>query len=157
MNLSLSFMIYFSFWLALKKPSLKMTTAPRHHHHLIDTHHKNAMLQRHLHSGAFTLSLTLSSNNHHFFMIEPNQWYFWIKKVHIIINNKRLFILIEAATRNVLCKKVILVIWQNSQENTCARVSFLIKLQALVSNFIKKSFWHRCFPINFVKFLRTSF
>ena len=33
----------------------------------------------------------------------------------------------EAATRVVLCKKVFS---QNSQENTCARVSFLIKLHA---------------------------
>ena len=31
----------------------------------------------------------------------------------------------------VLCKKVFLEISQNSQENTSARVSFLIKLQAL--------------------------
>ena len=37
---------------------------------------------------------------------------------------------IEAATRGVLCKKVFLEIWQNSQENTSVRVSFLIKLQA---------------------------
>ena len=37
----------------------------------------------------------------------------------------------EAATRGVLCKKVFLEISQNSQENTCARVSFLIKLQTL--------------------------
>ena len=36
----------------------------------------------------------------------------------------------EAATRCVLCKKVFLEISQNSQENTYARVSFLIKLQA---------------------------
>ena len=36
----------------------------------------------------------------------------------------------EAATRGVLEKKVFLEISQNSQENTCARVSFLIKLQA---------------------------
>ena len=35
----------------------------------------------------------------------------------------------EAATRGVLCKKVFLEISQNSQENTCVRVSFLIKLQ----------------------------
>ena len=35
----------------------------------------------------------------------------------------------EAATRGVLCKKLFLEIWQNSQESTCARVSFLIKLQ----------------------------
>ena len=30
----------------------------------------------------------------------------------------------------VFCKKVFLEILQNSQESTCARVSFLIKLQA---------------------------
>ena len=37
----------------------------------------------------------------------------------------------EAATRGVLWKKVFLEISQNSQENTCARDSWLIKLQAL--------------------------
>ena len=36
----------------------------------------------------------------------------------------------EAATRVVLYEKVFLKISQNSQENTCARISFLIKLQA---------------------------
>ena len=36
----------------------------------------------------------------------------------------------EAATRGVLCEKMFLEISQNSQENTCARVSFLTKLQA---------------------------
>ena len=36
----------------------------------------------------------------------------------------------EAATGGVLYKKVFLKISRNSQENNCARVSFLIKLQA---------------------------
>ena len=36
----------------------------------------------------------------------------------------------EAATNGVLWKKVFLEILQNSLENLCARVSFLIKLQA---------------------------
>ena len=36
---------------------------------------------------------------------------------------------VEAATRGVLCERVFLEISQNSQENTCARVSFSIKLQ----------------------------
>ena len=36
----------------------------------------------------------------------------------------------ELATRRVLQEKVFLEILQNSQENTCTRVSFLIKLQA---------------------------
>ena len=44
----------------------------------------------------------------------------------------------ETVIRGVLWKKVILEISQNSQENTCARVSFLIKLQILAWNFIKK-------------------
>ena len=43
-------------------------------------------------------------------------------------------------------KKVFLEISQNSQENTCARVSFLIKLQALGK-----------VPVNFAKFLRIPF
>ena len=37
---------------------------------------------------------------------------------------------LEAATRVVQQENVFLEISQNSQENTCARVSFLIKLQA---------------------------
>ena len=37
----------------------------------------------------------------------------------------------EAATGSVLQEKLFLEILQNSQENTCVRVSFLIKLQGL--------------------------
>ena len=36
----------------------------------------------------------------------------------------------EAATRDVLWKKVLLEISQNSQESACARASFLINLQS---------------------------
>ena len=39
---------------------------------------------------------------------------------------------------------------------TRARVSYLIKLQALAKK-EKKRPWHRCFPENFVKFPRTLF
>ena len=44
------------------------------------------------------------------------------------------------------CSVVFLEISQNSHENTCVRVSLL-----------KKKLCHRCFHVNFVKFLRTSF
>ena len=37
----------------------------------------------------------------------------------------------EAAVQTCSVRKVLLGISQNLQENTCARVSFLIKLQAL--------------------------
>ena len=48
----------------------------------------------------------------------------------------------------VFCKKGFLKkISQNSQENTCVRPATLLK----------KTLWHRCFPVNFVKILRTLF
>ena len=68
-------------------------------------------------------------------------------------------------------KKVFLEISQNSRENTSARVSFLIKLKASLcqslffnkvaglwpASLFKKTLWHWCFPVNFVKILRTPF
>ena len=53
----------------------------------------------------------------------------------------------EAAIRGVLCKKVLLEISQNSREKPVPESLFLIK----------KRLWHRYFPVNFVKFLRTPF
>ena len=63
----------------------------------------------------------------------------------------------KAVTGGLLWKNVFSKIPQNSQENICAIVSLLIKLQASVCNFIKRKLWHRCFPVNFAKFLRTTF
>ena len=44
----------------------------------------------------------------------------------------------EAVAQRGSFKKVFLEISQNSQENTCARVSFLMKLQVKANNSIKK-------------------
>ena len=63
----------------------------------------------------------------------------------------------KADAHTCSAKKVFLEISQNSQENTCARVSFLIKLQAAPATLLKKKLWHRCFPVNLAKFLRTPF
>ena len=46
--------------------------------------------------------------------------------------------------------KVFLEISQNSQENTYAKVSFLIKLQ--LATLLKKRLWHRCFPVSFAPY-----
>ena len=54
-------------------------------------------------------------------------------------------------------KKVFLEILPNSQANNCARVSFLIKLQAAPATLLKKRLWHRCFPVNFAKFQEHLF
>ena len=53
-------------------------------------------------------------------------------------------------------KKVFSKISQNSQENSCARVSFLIKLQASRPvTLLKKTLAQLFFSANFAKFLRT--
>ena len=54
--------------------------------------------------------------------------------------------LVEAVVQRCSVKKVFLEISQNSQENTCGRVSFLTK-----------RIWNKCFPVNFMKFPRTLF
>ena len=72
----------------------------------------------------------------------------------------------EAVAQTCSVKKVFLEISQNSHENTSARVSFLIKLQARLflnkvtgaaCNFIEKETLAQVFPVNFAKFLRTPF
>ena len=67
------------------------------------------------------------------------------------------FLFPEAATGEVLYKKVFLKILQNSQANAWVRASFLIKLQVWGLQFYLKSLWHRCIPVGFAKFLRTPF
>ena len=49
---------------------------------------------------------------------------------------------------------MFLEISQNSQENTCAGLSFLSLRPATL---LKKRLRHRCFPVNFVKFLGIPF
>ena len=72
----------------------------------------------------------------------------------------------EVIVRRCSLEKMFLEILQNSQETTCTRVPFLIKLQAcarvsfltkLPATLLKKRLWHGCFPVNFAKYLRTPF
>ena len=83
-----------------------------------------------------------------------------IKKVYLHLEGRKVFverniafIHVEAVAKRCSVKKVSMEISQNSQEITCDRVSFLIKLQTL----LKKRPWYKCFPVNFMHFLRTHF
>ena len=62
----------------------------------------------------------------------------------------------KAVAQTCSVKKVFFEISQNSQENSCARVSFLIKLQA-ACNFIKKETLAQVFSFEFSKFRGTPF
>ena len=63
----------------------------------------------------------------------------------------------EAVAQRCSVKKMFLKVSQNSQENICARDCFLIKSGLRPATLLKKSLWHRCFPADFMKFLRTPF
>ena len=52
---------------------------------------------------------------------------------------------------------MFLKILQNSQENTCARVSFLIKLQSSVCNFVKKDILAQVLPCEFCEISNNTF
>ena len=114
------------------------------------------------------------------FFVKPSKYFFSVKITNSMITNVHGTVLLNLFNHknffrpiwNIACgkdvlssshqrcsvKKDLLEISQNSQENICGRVSFLIKLMAEVCNsLLKKRLWHRCFPVNFVKFLRTPF
>ena len=78
-----------------------------------------------------------------------------LKIITVLLSVRNCYMILEAVVQRCSVKKVFLEILQYSQENTCVRVSFLIKLQAC--NFIKKETLAQVFSVNFVKFLRTPF
>ena len=63
----------------------------------------------------------------------------------------------EAVVRRYSVEKVFLEISQNSQENTSASLFFNKVAGLRPATLLKKRLWHRCFPVDFVKFLRTPF
>ena len=82
-----------------------------------------------------------------------------LPKCHVLkILHQKICLSIQKQSSRGVLQKSVLRNSQNSQENTCARVSFLIKLQTLrPATLLNKRLWHRCFPANFVKFLRKTF
>ena len=68
----------------------------------------------------------------------------------IVVN----FVFQEAVAQTCSVKKVFLEISQNSQENTCARDSFLMKLQC---NFIKKEALAQVFSCEFCEISKNTF
>ena len=65
--------------------------------------------------------------------------------------------MLEAVTRGDLYKKVFLKFSQNSQENTCARASFLIKLQAEICNLISKETLAQLLSCEFCEIFKNTF
>ena len=66
------------------------------------------------------------------------------------------FYMFRSSPPHVLCEKVFLEISQNPQDNTFARASFLIKLQACC-NFIKKETLAQVFSCDFCEISKNTF
>ena len=83
---------------------------------------------------------------------------FWQKKKHQkmwhdVLQLKKT----DCSHRRCSIKKVFLKISQNTQENICARVYFLIKLNASACNFIMKESLVQVFSSEFFKIFNTTF
>ena len=63
----------------------------------------------------------------------------------------------EIATGAVLQKNIFLNIWQSLQENTWPESLFKRSYRPEPAALLKKRLWHRCFPVNLQKILRTLF
>ena len=65
----------------------------------------------------------------------------------------------EAVVQRCFAKKVFLEISQNSQENTCVKVSFLINLKTFLKacNFIKKETLAQVFSCEFCEISKSTF
>ena len=89
-------------------------------------------------------------------IVKKQEWYFQHGRKHVYwtfwkslrSRAKISLFLWQAAVQSCSVKKFFSEISQNSQENTCAKFSVFNKE-------IQKVIWHRCFPVNFVKLLRT--
>ena len=63
----------------------------------------------------------------------------------------------EAVVQWCSAKKVFLEISQNSQENTCARVSFFNKVAGVPATLLKKETLAQVFPCEFCKISKNTF
>ena len=70
--------------------------------------------------------------------------------------NTRMFAGNKSSQRRCSAKKVLLEISQNSHEKTCTRVSFLMKLQFLACNFIKKETVAQVFSCEFYEISKNT-
>ena len=88
------------------------------------------------------------------FYLEPCQTFTKLLSIFVKFS---IFGRVRSSHRRCYIKKVFLEILQNSQENTCARASFLIKLKASSCNFIKKETLAQMFFCEFCEISKNTF
>ena len=63
----------------------------------------------------------------------------------------------RSSSREVFCKKGVLEISQNSQENTCARVSFLLKLKKRKKEILTQETLTQAFSCEFCEISKNTY
>ena len=72
--------------------------------------------------------------------------------------NSTIFLFVRSSHQEVFCKKGVLRNFEKLTKKHLRGSLFFDKVAGLrPATLLKKRLWHRCFPVNFVKFLRTSF
>ena len=79
------------------------------------------------------------------------------KRKTLPFQNTSNFIKFGSSRPEVFCKKGVPRNLTKFTEKRQYQSLFLNKVAGQACNFIKKRLWCRCFPVNFVKFLRTPF
>ena len=74
----------------------------------------------------------------------------------IILKREQTFL--ESSRPDVFCKKGVLRSFSKFTGKHLCQSLFFNKVAGLrTATLLKKRLWHRCFPVNFAKFLRTPF
>ena len=90
--------------------------------------------------------------------------FFFIFKLQLVLHEKRnmlicrfqWFCLLRSRRPKVLCKKDVLRNFARFTGNELYQRLFFDKIVGLrPASLFKRKFWHKCFCVNFVKFLRT--
>ena len=103
-------------------------------------------------SSCLWSQLVLAKNNintfgHRKTTFENGEKEFWLSFVSRYYTHRK--------QRRCSIKKLFLKMLQSSQQNTCVRVFFSIKLHAIPATLLKRRLMVQVFPINLAKFLST--
>ena len=87
-----------------------------------------------------------------------NIYFVWVQRINF---SKKLSVLVttlRSSRPEVFCKKGVLRNFAKFTGKHLCQSLFFNKAAGLrPTTLLKKRLWHRCFPVNFVKFLRTTF
>ena len=94
----------------------------------------------------------------HMYYIRIWQIHFWCNRFLKNYLSTKLFDIVRSSRPDVFCKKSNLRNFTKfTGKHLCQRLFFNKIADLRSATLLKKKLWHRCFPVNFAKFLRTPF